>query len=263
MPTPIPFLMYHEIGLPGRAAADAAPGYMRYVVGHDAFGAQLRRMRALGLEGTDVDGALEARDSAVAITFDDGCETDLIAAAPLLAELGMRATFYITVGFLGRRGFLSRSQLRELADGGWSIGAHGMTHRFLTDLPPEEVRVELLESKDRLEQTSGHGVHHFSCPGGRWDPASKDMAAAAGYRSVATSRPRVWRPADGPWSIGRFAITRGLDDAQFTRIATGRGLPIRRFRDNVLRVAKGILGNDGYDRMRDRILRRAASRESE
>ena len=44
----------------------------------------------------------------VCITFDDGCETDLIAAAPVLRESGFSATFYLTAGFLGTPGYLDR-----------------------------------------------------------------------------------------------------------------------------------------------------------
>ncbi len=39
-----------------------------------------------------------------AITFDDGFENNFSVAAPILAEMGVKATFYITTGFVGDNG---------------------------------------------------------------------------------------------------------------------------------------------------------------
>ena len=70
----------------------------------------------------------------VCITFDDGCETDLLAAAPILKEFGFGATFYITVGFLGKPGYLSEAQVRNLSALGFEIGCHSLTHPYLPTL---------------------------------------------------------------------------------------------------------------------------------
>src|SRR4051812_17342126 len=101
--------MYHEIELPGRPTCRAEPGYLRYVVPEANFLVQLDHLRAEGVRGLSVGAALAGRPAgqrAVAITFDDGCETDLLVAAPLLRERGFGATFYVVPGFLGRPGFL-------------------------------------------------------------------------------------------------------------------------------------------------------------
>src|SRR5271165_3560159 len=99
----IVFLMYHELELPGRPLCQSEPGYVRYILSRDSFQSQIHWLRQKAWRGLSVSEALQyPAGNSVAITFDDGCETDLIAAAPLLKENGCNATFYITTGFLGK-----------------------------------------------------------------------------------------------------------------------------------------------------------------
>src|SRR5262252_5911399 len=91
-------LMYHELELPGRSLCQSDPGYRRYVVPASQFESQLRHLKSLGYLGTSIGKMLEgAGGKQFALTFDDGCETDLRAAAPILKTLGFNATFYVTV----------------------------------------------------------------------------------------------------------------------------------------------------------------------
>src|ERR1043166_6236910 len=206
--------MYHEREVAGRRLCESEPGYVRYVVGAEDFRRHVARLRDEGSRGLSVSEGLSALDAGesvgsgaqrsgprVVFTFDDGCETDFTVAAPLLAEAGFGATFYVTVAHLGRRGYMSERQLRELSEAGFEIGSHALTHSYLHDLPDERVRAEVAESKERLEQLTGRGGRHFSCPGGR-----------------------------------------------------GAGLAARRARGAVLDVAKRVLGNSVYERLRATVL---------
>ncbi len=108
VPSRIVFLMYHELELPGRALVQSEPGYVRYILPADTFRSHLQWMKASNFRGLNVSEALQyPAGPSVCITFDDGCETDLITAAPILQEYGFRATFYLTAGFLGTSGYLT------------------------------------------------------------------------------------------------------------------------------------------------------------
>src|SRR5262252_6727159 len=93
------FLMYHELALPGRRLVASEPGYVRYVLDAAEFAWQMRAIRDLGFRGIGVRQALDFPSQSVAITFDDGCETDLLSAAPVLKQLGFGATFYVVAGW--------------------------------------------------------------------------------------------------------------------------------------------------------------------
>ena len=249
------YLMYHELELPGRSLCRNEPGYVRYIVRAADFRAQMLSLQGSGRRGMSVSEALSGPVApGVTITFDDGCATDLTTAAPLLRELGFNATFYVTVGFLDRPGYLSRAQLRELSELGAEIGSHSMTHAYLTDLDGEQLAYEIGGSKQELEQMTGRPVRHFSCPGGRSDARVARAALEAGYRSVATSRCTTNSPSASPFALGRVAVLRETGLGTFDRLSKGHGLLGIRFRDSARSSVKRLLGNALYDRVRARIL---------
>src|SRR5947208_16041080 len=96
------FLMYHELELPARPLCRTEPGYVRYVLTVANFQGEMGWRRTGGWRGLSVSEALTFDGgNAVAITFDDGCETDLTSAATILKEHGFDATCYATAGFIG------------------------------------------------------------------------------------------------------------------------------------------------------------------
>ena len=254
------YLMYHELEVAGRELCRNEPGYVRYVVTAAGFREQLARLHHQSIRGLSVTEALQQspeRERGIAITFDDGSESDLIAAAPALREKGFNATFYVVPGFLGQRGYLSERQLRELSDLGFEIGSHSMTHAFLTDLDAGRLQIEIAGAKDRLEQLTGRGVDHFACPGGRWNRRVSEVAERAGYLSVATSRIGANAANADPFRLARLVVTRDTTTAEFENTCCAQGLLRRQMRVGILGAAKSALGNSVYEKVRTTVLARA------
>jgi peptidoglycan/xylan/chitin deacetylase (PgdA/CDA1 family) len=250
------FLMYHELELRGRPLCYSDAGYARYVISADDFRTQMAALKSAGSRGMSVSAALTYPEGpGVAITFDDGSETDLLAAAPILREQGFAATFYVTVGFLGRRGYLSPVQLREISQLGFEIGCHSMTHPHLTDVDQAGLNREIIDAKTRLEQIIGVPVYHFSCPGGRYNRQVMRTAHTAGYQTVATSRAHANTRTTDRFALGRVAVMRGTELQNFEAICFGRGLWRLGLRDDLRRTAQRLLGNSIYDRVRRAMLR--------
>jgi len=249
-------LMYHELELPGRALCQSEPGYVRYVLAAQEFEDQMQTIRDLGMKGVSVSEALNLSGPAVAITFDDGSETDLLAAAPALAKLGFRATFYVVAGKIGQPGYLSPAQLRALDSSGFEIGCHSMTHPYLPDLEQRGLHREIAEAKALIEQMLGKRVEHFSCPGGRYDARAIRLAKDAGFRTVATSEPRVNMMRTGMFLLGRVAITRGMQLSTFRQLCRGQALWKLGISGTLRDGLKRLLGNKAYDQVRARILKK-------
>ncbi len=248
--------MYHEIRLESRALCRHDPGYTRYAVSVADFQEQLDFLRSSGLVGASVTEAMDdlTKSPRVALTFDDGAETDLICVAPLLKSLGFNATFFIVPEFVGRRGFLSEAQLGELGNSGFEIGCHSMTHAYLSDLNEDRLRVEVVEAKNRLEDQTGRRVDHLSCPGGRWSERVRMMAREAGFLTVSTSRVGINTGAVDPFRLSRVAVMADTRLSDFQRAVEGRGLTFVRAREYALSAAKRILGNSFYERARSAVL---------
>jgi peptidoglycan/xylan/chitin deacetylase (PgdA/CDA1 family) len=252
----IVFLMYHELEVQGRPLCQSEQGYVRYILSRESFRSQMNWVKRNGWRGLSVSEALNyPSGNSVAITFDDGCETDLIAAAPILKENGLNATFYVTAGFIGNPGHLSSAQLQQLHAFGFEIGCHSMTHAYLDDLDRSGLRREIRDAGKKLEDMIGGKIEHFSCPGGRYDDRTQDVAREAGYRSLATSRAHANFPATNPFSLGRVAVLRGTDEVTFERICTAETLWQIRLGESLRGAAKQVMGNSLYDRCRNLLLR--------
>jgi peptidoglycan/xylan/chitin deacetylase (PgdA/CDA1 family) len=253
------YLMYHELELPGHTLCHGEPGYVRYALRRDEFHTQMALLSRHGVKGVNLSQALSGDQlgPAVAITFDDGCETDLTVAAPLLLSQGFNATFYLVAGFIGRKGYLSAAQAGELAALGFEIGCHSMTHAYLTGLSETALNTEVVEAKERLEQVVGKRVDHFSCPGGRWSRSVAQVAQRAGYRTVATSRVGTNSAHSNSFCLSRVAVLRDLSPEDFLRLSNGRGLALQRLAQSVRSTAQRALGDSRYDRLRGAWLRRS------
>lgn len=251
----IVFLMYHELELPGRLLCQSQPGYVRYILSRESFRSQMSWLVHNGWRGLSVGEALGyPAGNSVAITFDDGTETDLITAAPILQENGLTATFYVTAGFVGNAGYMSSVQLRQLHALGFEIGCHSMSHAYLDDLDLAALHREIGDAGKKLEDMIGGRVEHFSCPGGRYDQMTAHLVREAGYLSLATSRSHANSPATNPYLLGRVAIMRDTSNATFSQLCSGTGLWKTRLGESARSAARKVLGNSLYDRFRSRIL---------
>ena len=123
-------LMYHDVvegedpdssGFPGGAAA-------LYKLPRTAFERHLEAIAAAG--GRPQVAAVEGWDSgqSLFLTFDDGGVSASNVIAPLLDKYQWRGHFFMTTNWIGRPGFLSADQLRELARRGHVIGTHSSSH---------------------------------------------------------------------------------------------------------------------------------------
>ena len=247
----IVYLMYHELELPGRKLCQSDPGYVRYILPLEQFREQVGWLKKSGWNGLNVGEALRyPAGQNVCITFDDGCETDLIAAAPVLSQFGFSATLYLTAGFLGTPGYLHNAQVRELDTLGFEIGCHSMTHPYLCDLPDSELKREILDAKLQIENIVGHSIGHFSCPGGRYDRRTIQMAKHAGFVSVANSRFYANSVRTSSYELGRVAMLRDSTLEGFSATCYGRGLWKKRLRYHARRGVQSMLGNRAYDHLR-------------
>ena len=84
----------------------------------------------------------------------------------------------------GSRRFLDWNEALEMIKGGMSFGSHTHTHPVLTQLEPEQQRVELLRSKSILEQRLGTKAIALAYPVGSstaFDSTTQRLAREAGY----------------------------------------------------------------------------------
>ena len=88
----------------------------------------------------------------VAITFDDGPnQTWTPQVVEALNQRGVKGTFFMVGSWVATKEDLVRSMARQ----GHQIANHTWEHLDLTDLSPEEVRLQAEQSRARLEEVTG------------------------------------------------------------------------------------------------------------
>lgn len=188
------------------------------------------------------------------LTFDDGHETDFTVALPMLAEVGMTATSFIVTEWIGKPGFVTSAQLRELSRAGWQIGSHSVTHPDLLSLSPRVMREELTGSRCTLEDLLGSPVTAFAFPFGRENTAVLEAALDAGYVHCCTSRHGLTARASAV--VCRNSVHGMMSDAELERIVAARwGMRLRwRAEDTAKAAVKLTLSPVMYRRIRRLLL---------
>lgn len=145
--------------------------------------------RGVWLEASRFEAILDVMQGCVdvCITVDDGNSSDMKIVASALKERNMQASFFVPVRFLGRTGYLSKSDVRQLAEADFTIGAHGMEHVDWRKLGNDDLRHEVCDSRQMLEQMIGRNVLEASCPFGSYDRRVLRFLREAGYKRVYTS----------------------------------------------------------------------------
>jgi peptidoglycan/xylan/chitin deacetylase (PgdA/CDA1 family) len=127
----------------------------------------------------------------IVLTFDDGYADAATEALPILKRYGFTATFYIIVDFVGKPGFLSWKQVRQLHTSGMEIGSHTLNHADLTGLSPQDAQHEIERSKMILEQRLDAPARSFSYPAGSYSGLHVGMVRRAGYTNAVTTSPLI------------------------------------------------------------------------
>jgi peptidoglycan/xylan/chitin deacetylase (PgdA/CDA1 family) len=162
-----------------------------------------------------------------AVTFDDGYENNYLNAWPILQELNIPATIYITTKYLGAdRPFpfdrwsatgtsrvppsawrpLTTSQCDEMLNSGLiELGAHTHSHeRFLGR--SDEFRADLRLCLDVLQNRFGIDRPTFAFPFGDTSLELVQVAKQLGVSCCVTTRRRRVRSGDDPFRWGRFGV---------------------------------------------------------
>ena len=188
----------------------------------------------------------------VLLTFDEG-GAGAAAAAACLDGFGWRGHFLVTTDYIGRPGFLTASQMRDLRRRGHVIGSHSCSHPLrMSRCPVDRLRTEWGRSLATIADILGEGVDTASVPGGDYCEAVGASASEAGIRYLFTSRPAVAvQTRFGTLVLGRYTVRRTTSAETVAAVAAGSRLP--RVQQMVMwdlkRVAKATAGR-GYLRMR-------------
>jgi len=184
----IPILLYHHV-------SDEETALPKLTVSSGVFDMQMQRLQQSGFQTITVDDLIDYMsgrtdhlpDKPILISFDDGYDDNYYNAFPILKKYGFTATIFMTGINIDRPRRLSSAQIREMSEHGIDFGAHSVTHRDMTSLPPKELRRETRDSKAAIEKIIGKKVRLFSYPFGLYNLAVWDDVEFAGFDGAVTT----------------------------------------------------------------------------
>ncbi|NRG16349.1 polysaccharide deacetylase family protein [Rhizobiales bacterium] len=192
------YITFHGIGEP---RVPLAPGEERYFVSREQF-----EMAVETLHGLEERYAIRAN-----ITFDDGNLSDFEVGLPVLQKHGRKGRFFVLAGRIGKEGYLSAGQIRELAASGMEIGSHGYDHVDWRGLDQKGRQREFTDARRKIEDVLGKPVMTAALPFGGFDQHVLAHLKTAGFQRVFTSSQGL--AMRGSWFCPRRSLTRDFDPA--------------------------------------------------
>jgi len=178
-------------------------------------------------------GRMSRKKINVAITLDDGYRGWIDNVIPILRELGVTATFFVSSGFVGLRGeeerdflrthlrsnqkttgCLTTEELRKLSKEGFSVGGHTCNHVNIAAVGDiNELRREIKNDKMELEKITGTKVEYFAYPFGFYRNERIDLVQIlreSGYRGALTLVPGIINACTDSYCLNRDLISASM-----------------------------------------------------
>ena len=229
------------------AAADWAVIFMYHRFGEsefptsnirlDQFEAHLQEIRTGGYTVLSVPEILERLrtgtdlpDRTVGITIDDAYKSVYTEAWPRLKAADLPFTLFVATDPVdrGSAGYMSWDEIRELKEGGVTIGSQTASHPHLPDLDIETVKIELDRSSQRIADELGERPALFAYPYGEYGLDIQRVVAERGYSAAFGQQSGVANATSDRFGLPRFALNEtygGID--RFRLTSNALPLPIR------------------------------------
>lgn len=182
----VPILCYHHI-------REAKPGQSETMKSYSVTPAQFaEQMKALKDSGYETilpdqlyeylvhDGPIPAKP--VMLTFDDTDEEQFTVGATEMQKYGFKGVYFIMTISINRPRYMSKDQLKQLADNGNNIEAHTWDHHMVTKYKGADWDTQLVKPTKQLETITGQTVKYFAYPFGLWNQAAIPELKSRGYK---------------------------------------------------------------------------------
>lgn len=169
----IPVLCYHHIR-PIRAAESV--NMKSYSVSPEAFAEQMKTLADSGYHTILPDQLYSylafgkpLPSLPIMLTFDDTDQEQFTIGAAEMNKYNFKGVYFIMTIAIGRPRYMSKEQLKQLADEGHFVQGHTWDHHMVTKYAAEDWDKQLTEANKKLEGITGKKINYFAYPFGLWN----------------------------------------------------------------------------------------------
>ncbi|MEO8414564.1 MAG: polysaccharide deacetylase family protein [Ginsengibacter sp.] len=182
----VPVLCYHHI-------REARPGQSEtmksYSVSPGSFAQQMKALKDSGyqtilpnqLYDYLVYGA-QLPPKPVMLSFDDTDEEQFTIGETEMKKYGFKGVYFIMTISINRPRYMTRDQLKQLADDGNAVEAHTWDHHMVTKYKGLDFDTQFVKPKKKVEDITGKPAEYFAYPFGIWNLAAVPELKKAGYK---------------------------------------------------------------------------------
>lgn len=182
----VPILCYHQL-----KDFNASAGAMTkvYTVKPPDFAAQMKALSEAGYNSILPEQLYEylvhnapLPAKPIMITFDDTRAEQYSIGAAEMKKYGFKGVFFVMTVSINRPGYMSKEEIKSLADDGHVVAAHTWDHHMVTKYSGEDWNTQLVKPKAKLEEIIGKPLTDFAYPFGLWNTAAIPELKKSGYK---------------------------------------------------------------------------------
>ena len=182
----VPVLCYHHIREPKPGQSET---YKSYSVSPSQFASQMKALKDSGYE-TVLPGQLynylvfgdALPPKPVMITFDDTDLEQFTIGAKEMEKYGFRGVYFLMTISINRPRYMSKEQIKQLADSGHAVESHTWDHSMVTKYQGEDWEKQFVKPRKTIEDITGKTATYFAYPFGLWNEAAIPELEKAGFK---------------------------------------------------------------------------------
>lgn len=127
----------------------------------------------------------------IMICFDDGW-AGIYDSKDFFYNNNIQPTVFLAIDLIGKDGYLTLNQIKELKDIGFLFESHTWSHFNLSTYNAKELKRELLDSKNELSQILNQEISSLCFPQGYFSKKVIELSIEYGYKKLYSSIPGAY-----------------------------------------------------------------------
>lgn len=217
-------LMYHSVGDNG----------MFFSVSEDEFEKQMQYLKEGGYKVLSLPDFYDFfkkgkfPPKTVLITFDDGYLDNYTKALPVLRKFDFPAVVFLATGTVGKEKKLSGGKslpmmnweqiLNARKENIFDFQPHTVSHNKLSDVSPDTIRSEIMESKKEIENKLNKKCDFFAYPCGSAGPEAIEILKSNNFLAAFSVVAGRIKAGDFPFFLKRNSVDSQTTFSQFKNI---------------------------------------------